>query len=228
MAEVLTPVRPGRVVDDARARPSGGGGGFGRRGGNGRDDGGPGGPGPGAQAVQKYKLGVWIASGGIVMFFAALTSAMVVRKGLGDDWRSYDLPGILWASTVLLLLSSFTIEKARLAAREDRAGELRRWLGATSLLGTLFLATQFLGWQSLAAGGIYLATNPSSSFFYVLTAAHGLHLLGGVAALSYVALRATRPKVWVTRNAAVEATTVYWHFMDALWVYLFVLLMVWR
>ena len=228
MAEVLTPVRPGSVRHDAPVRSSGGGGDFGRRGGNGGDDSGPGGPDPGAQAVQKYKLGVWIASGGIVMFFAALTSAMVVRKGLGDDWRSYDLPGILWASTAVLLLSSFTIEKARLAAGEDHAPEMRKWLGATSLLGTLFLVTQFLGWQSLAAGGIYLATNPSSSFFYVLTAAHGLHLLGGVAALSYVVLRATRPTVWVTRNAAVEATTVYWHFMDALWVYLFVLLMVWR
>jgi cytochrome c oxidase subunit 3 len=228
MAEVLTPVRPGGVEHGAPSRPSGGGGGLRGRGGNGGGENRPNGSDPAADAVQKYKLGVWIASGGIVMFFAALTSAMVVRKGLGDDWRSYELPGIMWASTAILLLSSFTIEKARLAAREDHAAAMRKWLAATSLLGALFLTTQVLGWQALAARGMYLATNPSSSFFYVLTAAHGLHLLGGVAALSYVALRAMRPKVWVTRNAAVEATTVYWHFMDALWVYLFVLLMVWR
>jgi len=228
MAETLTAVRPGAVADEVRERPSAGGGGFGGRSANGGGDDRPGGPDPAADAVQKYKLGVWIASGGIIMFFAALTSAMVVRKGLGDDWRSYEMPGILWASTAILLLSSFTMEKARLAAREDHAVMMRKWLGATSLLGALFLVTQVMGWQALASGGVYLATNPSSSFFYVLTAAHGLHLFGGVAALSFVVLRAMRPKVWVTRNAAVEATTVYWHFMDALWVYLFVLLMVWR
>jgi cytochrome c oxidase subunit 3 len=228
MAEVLTPVRPGPFRDEAFPSPSGDSGGFGGRSGDGGGGQRPDGPGQGADAVQKYKLGVWIASGGIVMFFAALTSAMVVRKGLSDDWRSLDLPGILWASTAVLLLSSFTFEKARLAAREDHASMMRKWLTATSLLGALFLVTQFLGWQALASGGIYLATNPSSSFFYVLTAAHGVHLLGGVAALSYVVLRAMRRKVWPARNAAVEATTVYWHFMDALWVYLFVLLMVWR
>jgi cytochrome c oxidase subunit 3 len=107
-------------------------------------------------------------------------------------------------------------------------GGLRRWVGITAVLGAAFLALQYAGWAQLAARGIYVASNPSSSFFYVLTAAHGLHLLGGVIALSYVVYRIWRPTVWITREAVVESTALYWHFMDGLWVYLVLLLAFWR
>jgi cytochrome c oxidase subunit 3 len=105
---------------------------------------------------------------------------------------------------------------------------LRRWMGITAVLGGLFLVLQYVGWTELAARGIYLASNPSSSFFYLLTAAHGVHLLGGVIAMSYVMYRIWRPAVWVTREAVVESTALYWHFMDGLWVYLVLLLAFWR
>jgi cytochrome c oxidase subunit 3 len=171
---------------------------------------------------------MWIGLGGVVMVFAAFTSALVVRKGLGGDWRPFDLPGILWVSTAVLLASSFSIEKARrwMWRRHDQG--LQRWMSVTGLLGAAFLASQLLAWRELADRGIYLASNPSSSFFYLLTAAHGVHLLGGIMAMSYVLYRLWRRRDWVTREAAVEATALYWHFMDGLWVYLLVLLMVWR
>jgi cytochrome c oxidase subunit 3 len=102
-------------------------------------------------------------------------------------------------------------------------------MAITAGLGAMFLTSQLIAWQQLATRGVFVATNPSSSFFYVLTAAHGVHLLGGLLTLGYVTLRVWRPSsYWPTRAAAVEAASLYWHFMDGLWVYLLVLLMVWR
>lgn len=231
MATTLIPPKPAAPRQEPLRRPSAGGGGFGRGG----RDGGEGGNGggrddfdPRTAAVQRYKLGTWIGMGGIVMVFAAFTSAMVVRSGISNDWQPFQLPGVLWVSTAVLLASSFALEKAKRLMRREVYGGLRRWVGITAILGAVFLALQYAGWTQLAARGIYVASNPSSSFFYVLTAAHGLHLLGGVIALSYVVYRVWRPAVWITREAVVESTALYWHFMDGLWVYLVLLLAFWR
>jgi cytochrome c oxidase subunit 3 len=178
--------------------------------------------------VERYKLGTWIGLGGIVMIFAAFTSALVVRSGIGGDWQAFELPVVLWLSTAILLGSSFALEKAKGLMRQKLDAGLRRWMGITAALGGTFLVLQYVGWTELAARGIYLASNPSSSFFYLLTAAHGVHLLGGVIAMSYVMYRIWRPAVWVTREAVVESTALYWHFMDGLWVYLVLLLAFWR
>jgi cytochrome c oxidase subunit 3 len=229
MASVVTSPEPktrtltqSPAVDNGRGAAGGG-----RRGGGGGEGGGPHGSNPGA-AVERYKLGVWVGFGGIVMVFAALTSAMVVRSGLSDDWKAFDLPGVLWLSTAVLLLSSISIEKAKRAMRDGLEAGLRRWLSVTAMLGACFLATQLAGWSELADRGIYIATNPSSSFFYLLTAGHGLHLFGGLLALTYVVFRVWRATAWATKEAAIEGTVLYWHFMDGLWVYLFALLLVWR
>jgi cytochrome c oxidase subunit 3 len=161
------------------------------------------------------------------MLFAAFTSAYVVRKGMSLDWRATALPSILWLNTAVLLASSYTIERAR---REWDSSV--SWLGATTGLGLVFLAGQFVAWRELKAAGIYLASNPSSSFFYLLTGAHGVHLLGGVLAMLSVcwkAWRAHNKQVdWPNRRAAIESTAIYWHFMDGLWVYVLVLLIVGR
>ncbi len=210
MASVVAPPQP--------KAPAGGGGGLvggsGEdrwRGGEGRDDAAP--------SVRRYKIGMWLGMGAMVMMFAAFTSAYVVRKGLSNDWRSIRLPSILWLNTAVLAASSVTFERAR----RNRAGYLR-WLAATSALGALFLGGQYLAWRQLSASGVYLASNPSSSFFYLLTGAHGLHLLGGIIALGYVLLRASRQTAWAGRPAAIETTALYWHFMDGLWIYLLLLL----
>jgi cytochrome c oxidase subunit 3 len=226
MATTLTPPKPRRTGD--RPLPTSGGGGTFRPIDDGRDWGGGGDGWDPNSAAQRYKLGVWIGMGGIVMLFAAFTSAMVVRRGIGEDWKTVDLPEILWLSTAILLVSSFAIEKACRALRAAKNADLQRWMTLTAGLGAAFLASQLLAWQQLAQRGIFVASNPSSSFFYLLTAAHGLHLLGGLLTLGYVTFRVWRRAHWPTRTAAVEATTLYWHFMDGLWVYLFVLLRFWR
>jgi cytochrome c oxidase subunit 3 len=174
-----------------------------------------------ALALRRYRLGTWVGLGAVTMFFAAFTSAYVVRKGMAMDWRPIALPPILWLNTALIIASSFTMERARkLAAMR----ECMTWLLVTAALGVLFVAGQLAAWRQLAASGVYMASNPSSSFFYLLTGTHGLHILGGILALFYVTLSAWRRRFWVRKQAAVEATTIYWHFMDGLWVYLFLLL----
>ena len=230
MSATLTPAPPTTDVEEQLDRTSVGGGGFGGRGED-HDGGGGGGPNEwdsAAQAVYRYKLGTWVGMGGIVMVFAAFTSAMVVRSGVGRDWNAIELPSVLWLSTVILLASSFTIEIAKRRIRAGLSQGLRAWLAVTLGLGTMFVVSQVAGWAELSAQGIYLASNPSSSFFYLLTAAHAVHIVGGLLALTYAVFRVWRSTVWVTREAAIEATTIYWHFMDVLWIYLFALLMVWR
>ena len=183
------------------------------------------GPSGNDRVVQRYKLGVWVGMGGILMFFAALTSAMIVRQGLSADWQPFALPPVLYVSTAILLLSSVTIERARTQLQTGSLGALRRWVNASACLGLAFLACQLLGWQALAGNGIYLSTNPASSFYYLLTAGHGAHLLGGIAALGYIWARVRARRPWPTRVAAIEATALYWHFLDVLWIYILGLLL---
>ncbi|MBI3695922.1 MAG: cytochrome c oxidase subunit 3 [Acidobacteria bacterium] len=192
---------------------TGHGGGYGDGRGGGRDG--------GALAIRRYKTGTWLGLGAVVMLFAAFTSAYVVRQGMSSDWRAIRLPSILWLNTAVIVVSSLTFERAR----RDRQSALL-WLGATSILGVVFLAGQYVAWQQLRAAGVFLASNPSSSFFYLLTGAHGVHIVGGILALLYVLGKAWTVGGWVNRQAAVEATALYWHFMDGLWVYLFFLLKV--
>jgi len=173
-----------------------------------------------------YLTALTLALGTILMFFMALVSAFIVRKGLGGDWRPIELPRVLWLTTAILLISSFTVERARRLLSSGETEGFKKWWYLTTGLGFAFLFGQFQAWQELRAAGVYLATNPSSSFFYLLTAAHGFHLLGGILALVYVALRGIvpRPGRHIQPGTAAEVASVYWHFMDGLWVFLFLLL----
>jgi len=214
---VLTPTKPAKA---------------GKRGGSGRDGGfgGPGGSGGWHEyrvPTRTYRLGMWFALTGIVMLFAAFTSALVVRKGMSLDWVSVAVPRVLWLNTGVLLASSVTLEHSRRALARGVAGRFTGWLYATLVLGLVFIGGQLVAWQELASRGVYLATNPSSSFFYVLTAAHGVHLLGGVIGLGYGVFRAGNIARGIARRTPVEVTAIYWHFMDALWIYIFFLLMRW-
>jgi len=144
----------------------------------------------------------------VVMLFAAFTAAYLIRR-TAADWGRIALPRIFWVNTVILVASSGTIELAR--RRADR-----RWLFVTTVLGLLFLGGQLVGWRTMAENGVVLPTHPHSAFIYMLTAVHGLHLLGGLAVLIYVTLRATTVRLCAT----------YWHFVDAVWIYLLVMLTV--
>jgi cytochrome c oxidase subunit 3 len=212
------PEAPARADDVAGGKGGGAGGrGFGGdRGDDGRT---------GAVPARAYRTGMWMALAAIVMLFAAFTSAMVVRRGVSNDWVATALPRILWLNTVVLMASSATLELSRRSLAGATPQRFTHWLYATLALGTAFVAGQLAAWRELAGRGVYLATNPSSSFFYLLTAAHGVHLLGGIVALVYLVYRARSIARFTHGHTAVEVTAMYWHFMDGLWVY--VLLLLW-
>src|SRR5437870_3858753 len=160
------------------------------------------------------------------MMFAAFTSALIVRKA-SQDWHTFTLPSILYFNTLLLIASSATLEVSRrrvatfMGGVKSQVASPARWLYITLFLGLLFVAGQYVGWSQLRAEGLYLATNPSSSFFYVLTATHALHVLGGLAGLLRVVRKLSQR---VLRRSTLDATAYYWHFMDVLWLYLLFLL----
>jgi cytochrome c oxidase subunit III len=183
---------------------------------------------------QQYRIGMWLTLSAILMMFAALSSAYVFRSTrMQQSWQAFSVPAMLWVSTALILSSSVTFEVARRALRRGAEAVYKRWLVASVVLGFGFLAAQLLAWRGLVGQGIYLATNPHSSFFYLLTGLHALHLLGGIIGLSYLMLRARRGTAGAGEDgrkqiARADAIGLYWHFMDGLWVYLFALLFLWR
>jgi cytochrome c oxidase subunit III len=171
--------------------------------------------------------GIWVGLFAITMSFAAFTSAMFVREGT-TDWSHLTLPSILYLNTMVLLASSVTLECARRALYgnathgDEGTNKASAWVIVTLLLGLGFCAGQFRAWQELRAEGIYLATNPNSSFFYLLTFLHALHVLVGVLVLVYVAGRLVASHRTLRRRFF-QNTAIYWHFMAVLWFYLLLL-----
>ena len=172
---------------------------------------------------------IWVVLFAITMMFAALSSALIVRKGSSFDWKTFTLPSILYFNTLLLLASSVTLEVARrrvalfMGGMKSQVEDPARWLYITLFLGLLFVGGQYVAWSQLRAEGLYLATNPSSSFFYLLTAIHALHVLGGLGGLIYVIRRLSKSALL---RSQLVATARYWHFMGILWLYLLLLLWV--
>lgn len=184
------------------------------------------------RAIEEYSpppssTGIWVVIATISMSFAAFTSALIVRQGASTDWRHLTLPSVLYFSTLVLLVSSATLEVARrrvagfMSGRTTQVNSPRLWLYLTLSLGLLFVAGQYMAWLQLRSQGLYLATNPNSSFFYVFTAMHALHVLGGLAGLVRVVRKLGQS---VLRRSTLDATAYYWHFMGVLWLYLFLLL----
>lgn len=215
----------GHRGDGHRGGGGGGGGGNGGEGGN-RDDGAY------HDSPRRYRVGMWVALASILMLFGALVSAYVALSGSSESWRPVATPPFIWLSTAFILLSSVTFEAARRCLkREDERG-YRRWLLFTLLLGTGFLVSQLLAWRQLTAQGFYLTVNPYSSFFYLLTGTHAVHLLGGLSGLCYLLFPARGKRKGVQteqgREAVASMTALYWHFMDVLWIGLLLLFLLWR
>lgn len=182
-------------------------------------------------AGEPIRTGVWVGLATVAMMFAAFTSAAVVRQGSGNDWQHIVLPKILFFNTAVLIVSSITLEIARrrvlVYAKGENASQIipLAWLGSTLALGLIFVVGQFVAWSQLKAQGVYLATSPTSSFFYVMTVVHAIHVLGGLEGLTRVILK-TSGHVFTLRRATLDGTAYYWHFMGALWIYLLILLWV--
>lgn len=198
--------------------------------------------------LRRARLGLLVAITPVIMLFVSFSSAYIVRQGLPTldprtnqlvrDWIPITLPRLLLFNTGVLVLSSVFMELARrqikgrvaLAAATDLPGTGARdqvkmpWLAITLLLGFFFLFGQWTVWRQLAANGFYVSTTPSSSFLYLLTGTHAVHLLGGVLALLVAGVASVLRRSVATRSIVVDLTAWYWHFMAALWIYILCLL----
>ncbi|HET8645883.1 MAG TPA: cytochrome c oxidase subunit 3 [Vicinamibacteria bacterium] len=188
----------------------------------GRPHGDGGGDGPPGAAGDPRRFGLWLFLGTLTMLFLGFSSAYVVRRA-GADWAPLPRPGVLWVGAGLLLASTVTLEIARRRLRGWDLVGTQGWLALTGVLGGLFLVAQLLAWRALAAQGVFLATNPHSSFFYVLSGLHALHLVGGLVWFA-VALWKVRRMAYTPGEDALVLFATYWHFLTVLWAYLLVLL----
>ena len=177
-----------------------------------------------------YRVGLWAMMSAVGTLFIVLAIAYVVRSATPRFWEPVALPKILWFSTGVLLFSSLTCEAARRSLRNFRETAYGGWLLVTALLGVVFLVMQVMAWRRLADQGAFLSENPHSSFFYLFTAAHGLHLAAGALVLCVLAARAWLPvghrERMEIRLEIADSATVFWHFMDGIWIGLFTLLLV--
>lgn len=175
-------------------------------------------------SMNPKKFALWLFIVSVCMVFASLTSAYIVRQAEGN-WQIFELPPLFWITSVLILVSSFTMHGAYLAARRDNLEMVKLGMIVTTLLGIGFLVGQVLAWGELVASNVYFVGNPSGSFVYVLSGLHGLHIVGGVVILVITLVAAFRYQVHSKNLSLIEMCTTFWHFLDALWLYLFVFLL---
>ena len=201
---------------------------------------------PSFQRVSTKKFLLWLAIVSIVMLFAGLTSAYMVRQGEGK-WVKFDLPSLFMVSTVMIVLSSVTLQWALLSVKKNNLPRMNLALTLTAILGLGFVLFQYLSWKQLVDGGIYFSgqvkninmnyeyiragtenpadvQNVAGSFLYALTGLHVVHLLGGLIALSVVLWRAFMKKYNANSYEGISVCATYWHFLDGLWIYLYLFL----
>ena len=173
------------------------------------------------------KLLLYVSIGSIVMAFAGLTSAYVVTKGSGAG-LTFDLPAVFYYSTAIILISSLTINMALVAARKNNFQQITMWLVVTFALGLAFMFTQYSAWSELYQNKIYFAgrqSNAAGSFLYVITGLHLAHLAGGLLYLIGVIVRSSKQQFDAQNHLKLKLCAIYWHFLDILWIYLFVFLL---
>ena len=171
------------------------------------------------------KVFLSIFLGVVTAIFGLLTAAYFIRMTYAD-WQSLPIPALLWLNTAILILSSVALQWARTSAGHQQADRVRRGLLAGGALAFAFLVGQFLVWQQLGSLGYFVDTNPSNSFFYLITGLHGLHLLGGLVAWLRASLRLWRGADTDKIRMSVELCAVYWHFLLLVWLVMFGLLLV--
>jgi cytochrome c oxidase subunit 3 len=175
-------------------------------------------------AMHPKKFALWLFMVTVVMVFAGLTSAYIVRQSEGN-WLEYDLPGIFWVTSGIAVLSSLTLQWAYYSARKDNFANLKIGMALTVLLGIAFLVGQWYSWVAMVDREVFFVGNPSGSFLYVFTGLHAAHLISGVIFLIIVLISTFRLKVHSRDMTAMEMATTYWHFLGGLWLYLFMFLL---
>ena len=176
-------------------------------------------------AMQPKKFALWLFIVSIVMLFAALTSAYIVKQSDGN-WLSFELPSAFVLSTVIIALSSVTMHLAYKAARKDELGKVKTMLLSTVVLGILFLFTQYYSWSQLVENNVYFVSNyASGSFIYVFTGLHGVHLVSGLVFLLITFGSSLKLNVHSKKLLQIEMCMTYWHFLGGLWLYLYIFLL---
>lgn len=174
--------------------------------------------------IHPHKFTMWVAIGSILMMFAGLTSAYIVKRSQ-VNWLMIDIPLIFWYSTVAIIVSSVAVHLSMKALKQRNMVMYRRWLVITALLGVLFLVLQIIGFSQFSSSDVRLVgagSNASYSFLLAISGMHGLHVLGGVVALVIIAIRAVSVSKRNYSTLPLEITATYWHFVDILWIYLFI------
>ena len=178
-----------------------------------------------ALAMNPKKFALWLFIVSIVMIFASLTSAYIVRQSQGN-WKFFELPPVFLYSTIILLLSSATIQWGLYSAKRDNFSNIKIAISITLFLSLVFLYLQWIGWKQLVSNNIHFSfANPSESFLYVITGLHAFHLVTGIIFIIIVLISAFRQEVHAKKLNQYEMCTTYWHFLDGLWLYLYVFLM---
>ena len=175
-------------------------------------------------SMHPKKFAMWLFIGTVVMVFAGLTSAYIVRRAEGN-WMEFQIPRIFWFNTAVVLLSSVAMHWAFLSAKKDQLETLKIALGVTAFLGIGFLVGQYVSWVHLVDRNVFFVGNPSGSFLYVLTGVHGAHLIGGLVFLAIVIISTYKYRIHSKSTAQIEMCTTYWHFLSGLWLYLFIFLL---
>ena len=177
--------------------------------------------------IHPHKFTLWIGIGSILMMFAGLTSAYIVKRNQAN-WVTFQLPVIFWYSTAVMLLSSVTLFLAGRSFKERVMAKYRRLMTATIILGVLFIVMQIIGFKQLYSLGVTLQGNVSFSFMYAIVGLHGAHVIGGIIALLVLFAKAFNAKTRIYNTVPVEVISTYWHFVDALWIYLLIFLLMIR
>ena len=179
------------------------------------------------RSMNPKKFALWLFMATVMMLFAAWTSAYLVKRG-EPGWSSFDLPRQFWINSGLILLSSLTLIWAQLSAKKDELEKVKVAVTLTTILGISFLIGQWLAWEKMVEMNYYftgMGSNTSSSFIYVLTGVHAIHLVSGVIFLLVVVVATYRYKVHSKNMVQLEMCATYWHFLGGLWLYLFVFLL---
>jgi len=175
-------------------------------------------------SMHPKKFALWLFIVSVVMIFASLTSAYIVRQAEGN-WLDFELPVIFWYTSAIIVISSFPLHYAYLAAKKDEFQKLKVGMMLTAILGLAFLVGQWYSWVALVDRDVYFVGNPAGSFLYVFTGLHAIHLISGVIFLIIVLISSFRYKVHSKNMNAMEMCVTYWHFLGGLWLYLFMFLL---
>jgi len=178
-------------------------------------------------AMNPKKFALWLFIMSVVMIFASMTSAYIVRHAEGN-WLFFELPQLFWVNTGIILLSSITMHWAYLSAKRDKLESVKITTIITTILGISFLVGQYLAWGDLVANKVHFVGNPSGSFVYVISGLHGLHIVGGVVFLLILLSSTFKYKVHSKSLNQIEMCATYWHFLGGLWLYLFIFLLLSR